>query len=759
MSEYASVSRMLADDGMRTLPIACRLVPLDQWLVTHVDTSWKVKDIKHWILSKCNAWGSSVAPQPPRFRPASPVTFSAPSRRSSYDSASHGGTEEGDDDEWDLFAAIDSKKELHASDSGLAVEGSKSPLGRITTQEYSTASVGASSSSSTPSFHPQRTSSGSDPVTSTRFTLLSFASGFILEEDAELSWYKPRPFELFELHRAGAIVSLPRSGTAYVEPYFESPVQVSDRPHIKRSRARAARNADEQTPSQTHAVEWKPRWAIICNGMLNLCKEATSAPSHTFPIASLCVLGGPEQLGLVVKSSSRIICAKFRRATVPEGAESDEPQAPWHPQDRRKPKPSKTSSWVVLDMPSRSSYESLLRVMHRLAPTTITSSFLPNAMLPRTPVPSPVIPMPTSPTSPRQMARSSLASPSFPSFASSGPIFIPFGVLYPEWRLAILSRARQAGVGELGPAMTHYLFSVRATNDGDPEGAHFYHHLPRAPSISEGLRRQASHATTSSADGAASTSSSSAYPWSDAASEMDDEDDIESEVEWDGWVRDIARRAERPPLPKLSTGTTPRGTGLSRSGIISPSSPSSSSEYDHSEGGGSTRSRALSYAPHPTSYLSGSPISGANMGRSRSSTISAATVGGAAFGATYMSTTTITTYVDRVPDAHPHQNWQQRQRPTSPAPVNTPRVQRVRNGSPVTRVVSPTPTVSTSASMSELSGMEGASEASNSVPPPPSHRAIGGVKRIVRGVSIRNAFSTDRLVRGLEDALDFVDGK
>ena len=50
------------DDGVRSLPIACRLgarslllvdltkligllvtVPFDQWLVTHVDTSWKVR--------------------------------------------------------------------------------------------------------------------------------------------------------------------------------------------------------------------------------------------------------------------------------------------------------------------------------------------------------------------------------------------------------------------------------------------------------------------------------------------------------------------------------------------------------------------------------------------------------------------------------------------------------------------------------------------------------------------------------------------
>ena len=89
------------------------IVPLDQWLITHVDTSWKVKDIKHWILSKCNAWGSSNGPQPPRFRPASPVTFSTPSRRSSLDSVSWAGTEEGDDDD-DIWLDEDSEDELDA---------------------------------------------------------------------------------------------------------------------------------------------------------------------------------------------------------------------------------------------------------------------------------------------------------------------------------------------------------------------------------------------------------------------------------------------------------------------------------------------------------------------------------------------------------------------------------------------------------------------------------------------------------------------
>ncbi|THH02550.1 hypothetical protein EW145_g6731, partial [Phellinidium pouzarii] len=574
MNDYLTVARFLADDRMRTLPIACRLVPLDQWLVTHVDTSWKVKDIKHWILSKCNAWGSSTAPQPPRFRPASPVTFSTPSRRSSLDSGSWEETEEGDDDDWDVFAALEYSKDLHTSDSGLASDN----INNTTT--------------SSRSFRQQRTSVAPEhAATSARYTLFSFSSGYILEDEAYLAWYRPRPFELLELHRAGAIVPLPRSVySAYVEPYFESPVLVSERPHGRRP---GPEYTQVQVQVQAHAAEWKQRWAIIRNGVLNLCKDASSAPSHKFPIAALCAIGGPEQLGLASKGSSRIICSKFRR-TVPagRGADSDDasssiPQAPWHPQDRRKRR-SKTSSWVVLDMPGRSSYESILRVLHRLAPHPLTSSFLSTVGAPRTPLPSPSTASPISSTSPPSSSILPSTSSSTPPVQGPGP----FGVQYPEWRLALCSRARHAGLGDVGPAMTLYLRAVTS----NPGLAHFLHHLPRAPSISEGLRRQAT-AAHSRADSSSASSSVGSGSWTD---ELDGEDDVESEVEWDGWARDLSRRVERPPLPKLLTiSNSSQEPSSGRSGTVSPSSPSSSSEYDSVDGAFTSRARALSYAPHP----------------------------------------------------------------------------------------------------------------------------------------------------------------
>ncbi|THU88145.1 hypothetical protein K435DRAFT_969599 [Dendrothele bispora CBS 962.96] len=86
------------DASPELLTIACRFVPYDQWLITHVDPSWKVSQVKAWLLAKCydsfttprNASSSlSTAdpttappinpperPQPRKNRrPASPIVF------------------------------------------------------------------------------------------------------------------------------------------------------------------------------------------------------------------------------------------------------------------------------------------------------------------------------------------------------------------------------------------------------------------------------------------------------------------------------------------------------------------------------------------------------------------------------------------------------------------------------------------------------------------------------------------------------------
>ncbi|KAL5520931.1 hypothetical protein ACEPAF_2934 [Sanghuangporus sanghuang] len=738
-----AAAKFLADDGMRTLPIACRLVPLDQWLVTHVDTSWKVKDIKQWILSKCNIWGSAGAPQPPRFRPPSPVTFSSFSRRSSLDSVSWAGTEEGAEDDWDAFAAVDYNAELRASDAALASSSAKTPLESEAPDFYIS-----------PQPQPRSSTEREFDATSAQFTLVSFSNGFILEDDAYLSWYKPRPFELFEVHRAGAIVSLPRSGISYAEPYFESAVRVSERPHNKRS----ARTSEDQ---QAHSIEWKPRWAIVRDGVLHLCKEAHLPPTHRFPLSALCALYGPEQFGLGMNASSQIICAKFDRMSMSGSIvsrELDDINSP--PSQGRKN--LKTTSWVLLDMPSRSSYENLLRILHRLAPHPLSSSFIPS----RAPAALPI-----SPTSPRHRSRSSVILPSpidsERSYDSSASTF--FGVQYPEWRLALLQRCRMAGRGAVGSALSLAQAHCLIATAGTCELPH--HPLPRASSISEGLRRRAEQIFTSGTsedeDVSKRSDVSGVHPWKEALSEGDDEDDedddVESEVEWEGWFRDLARRPTRPP---------PFSTHGNRSKAVSPSSPSSSeADYDYMEVGGLARVRTLSTAPNPSKPTLPQ--------RSRSSTISTA---GTVFGSTYTTTTTITTYVDRVPDLRAPSasssppTWTQQSfagtmpmpmppSPSSSSPRNTPRTRRVHAaaGSPVTGVpmrMTPPQSISGPASRApSVSGSEMSSSVGDGSGGSGRNSGIGGVKRIVRGVSIRNAFSAERFVRGFENALDFVDGR
>lgn len=54
------------------VPIACRFVPYDQWLLTHLHNDWKIKQVKHWILAKCNL---AKPPELPQRRLDSPITF------------------------------------------------------------------------------------------------------------------------------------------------------------------------------------------------------------------------------------------------------------------------------------------------------------------------------------------------------------------------------------------------------------------------------------------------------------------------------------------------------------------------------------------------------------------------------------------------------------------------------------------------------------------------------------------------------------
>lgn len=350
----------------------------------------------------------------------------------------------------------------------------------------------------------------------------------------------------------------------------------------------------------------------------------------------------------------------------------------------------------------------MLRVLHRLMPPPITSSFVPSSVSVKTRATSPVAPKPVRPSSPVETLSTS-----------------NFSVLYPEWRYAVFTLARGAGLGDAGPTMIHCLFSDQGYN---PEGEYIYQQLPRSASISEALRKQ----ELGDSERSEMSNTVQSEKDDDAGDGNDDDADVESEVEWDGWMRDLSRQHEAPSK-RLSVSSL---NTLGRNSIISPSSQPLLPDY---ENGSLARVRTVSLA-HKSKPAMGNQItysaSGARPGRSRSSTVSASTMqkmshlASAGGIATYTSTTTITTFVDRVPDIPLQYHTAINQSSHRPDPV-------------LRRPLSPTP-VSTELGSNDVSENDG---------------RVGGIRRIVRGVSVRSALNADRLTRGFEDALEFVDGR
>ena len=257
-------------------------VPYDQWFITHLDDKQKVKQVKHWILSKCNI---IQTPHLSAQRPVSPITFASSIRpRSSADSMEEGYNE---DDEYDEDSDdFDDFSYRHPE---------------LRRQNIHARRPGKSSSSAVPASSSQTVQPGSSPVTD-QYTLVSFSTGAILEDDYALSWYSLRPYELLEMHRAGKVVQLPREILSeYTQPYFEakgralraiwspksgrfeSPTKhkINRNSYSPRSRDKMSMPPLQPERKRRRAkVEWKDRWIVINQGTLSLCKDSTVSPSN-----------------------------------------------------------------------------------------------------------------------------------------------------------------------------------------------------------------------------------------------------------------------------------------------------------------------------------------------------------------------------------------------------------------------------------------------------------------------------------------------
>ncbi|KAK7047407.1 hypothetical protein VNI00_006638 [Paramarasmius palmivorus] len=351
----------MEDRPAQIIPLACRFIPYDQWLITHIDTCWKISQLKAWFIAKCIiSPPSSSSAQVPSFltaelppkpsskppkRPASPIVFApeppkgrsiSPIRFAPLDSVSVAGTgtsvsyEGGssEDEGTTIAMGYEEDDELDSDEPGIGLGGGS---GRFASRSQylshferrpATRSVAIehhrkeSASASTPSadsvlhiYHPRR------------LMLIRFSTGQVLEDHFRVEDVNISPYELIEIQRCDVVLQLPRTiPREYVKPYWEGwakALRVVSRDPGNSSASRKKRKDANQPQSNTKRrpkLDWKERWVFVKDGTLNLLKDRKDpTTAQELPLDTLIEIRGSEQLGrTVVTSSSHIICAKFR---------------------------------------------------------------------------------------------------------------------------------------------------------------------------------------------------------------------------------------------------------------------------------------------------------------------------------------------------------------------------------------------------------------------------------------------------------------
>ncbi|KZT29576.1 hypothetical protein NEOLEDRAFT_1128368 [Neolentinus lepideus HHB14362 ss-1] len=606
------------------IPLAIRFVPYDQWLVTHISTTWKTKQVKQYILSKClpfSTYVRSQAPEPPQPRSLSPITFASVSasrsRRSldqrSITSASAKGDDDGEDE-------VDEDED--GSDDIFPVDQNK--YIRPNRDHYHNTAFANDRPS--PDNAPPSTKSARQSRSESRlchhshFSLLTYSTFHLLEDDYTISWYRLRPYELLEMHLAGAIIRLQRDSLLkYVEPYFECKVKAlrvvhkEARPDVDRERendrGKTKEKESDLTGSQTSSssssrlrsthshpsaplplrkskIEWRERWIVIRHGILRLCKDRnTASSSQAFPLSALRTIRGSEHLQNAANTvpsrgkGETIVCAKFKQASSSHGYASHSyssssftggsPGASgtglYTDEYGRRGSASKIGSmsegiteereherragkedvWIILDMLDEYAYSSLLRILHRRAPSSLSSSVLP--------------PQPDSDSA------------------------VPF----PEWRLDLVDRARKVGMGDLGPVLEWALLGEETKK--------------------KDWRRSGS--------------------WN--VEDNEEEEEAESEKEWEHWTGDLERqrkfKAEKELFDSEAPSTPPqsiRHPNPPPMRVFSPPPTSFASGSHSGMGGPFTESSVARMANRRTTTTTSTVSVG---GRVRSTTVSVAT--------------------------------------------------------------------------------------------------------------------------------------
>ncbi|CDO77725.1 hypothetical protein BN946_scf184969.g76 [Trametes cinnabarina] len=277
--------------------IALFLVCTDQWLVTHVDPSWPISQLKRVLLQKFSRESTNVnktqrsipvSPRKARRRSLSPITFAAPVQKPRFIAAEKTNVNLSSDDDAQL---IEPDTEEYFEDGSDDIDLNQT-LAEAHRYKYDARPSTSSASDSFARLLPDDTSDLNPDATA--YTLIAFSTTQILEDRFSLEWYGTSPDELLELHSPShRLVSLPRfSLDDYIAPYFAARVWALRLPgHTLEATIRNLltpsdhRAEDEITDASPRSpllrdkgkkkmnLEWKQRWAVIHQGVFSLCKE------------------------------------------------------------------------------------------------------------------------------------------------------------------------------------------------------------------------------------------------------------------------------------------------------------------------------------------------------------------------------------------------------------------------------------------------------------------------------------------------------
>ncbi|KAF8190623.1 hypothetical protein K438DRAFT_913391 [Mycena galopus ATCC 62051] len=338
----------------------------------------------------------------------------------------------------------------------------------------------------------------------TQFTLIRFSTGQLLEDNVPLSFYDIQAHELLELHRSGVVVPLARAHPArYLDAYWEG--------RVRMLRMQPGPTEGDEwglykvRETETRALEWCERWLVVREGNVYLCRNETCL-IYTLPLSDLIQLtdnGLPRAAAAMLLNKTRVVLARFApgsssRVSTHMGSTTsyaDSASFPGNPLDSDFSSDSSNLSspifsydsgdssrkrqqrlqrrvepeFFVLDLEDDAAYDSLLRVLHRHAlprsDFVDTGGTAKRLSAHRTKDPSPSDTADLDNVSDPDNAEDTLLL-RHPSSLRTSPHLRSLEPLpFPEWRTALLHRARCAGLGRINKALEWVLWNGSMVGD------------------------------------------------------------------------------------------------------------------------------------------------------------------------------------------------------------------------------------------------------------------------------------------------------